>query len=174
MTRSQRWIASLIALCCAACSPALDWREFVPEGSGISVTFPCRPDHHARAVVVAGAPVQMEMLVCSAADTTFALSYFDVADPARIAATLAAWRETAVGNVRGREPQWAPLQIKGMTPNEQALRLSVSGRLPDEAVVQAHAAFFVRGLRVYQATVIGARPAPLAVEVFIGGLKFPA
>ena len=78
MTRPQRWIASLVAAGCTACAPALDWREFVPEGSGISVTFPCRPDHHARAVVVAGTPVQMDMLVCSAADTTFALSYFDV------------------------------------------------------------------------------------------------
>jgi len=40
--------------------------------------------------------------------------------------------------------------------------------------VQEHAAFFVHGLRVYSATVIGAQPSPQAVELFFGGLKFPA
>ena len=60
-----------------------------------------------------------------------------------------------------------------MTPNEQSVRVAVTGRLPDGAVVQEHAAFFVRGLRVYSATVIGAKPAPQAVDVFFNGLKFP-
>jgi hypothetical protein len=50
----------------------------------------------------------------------------------------------------------------------------LSGRLPDGAPVQEHAVFFTRGLRVYSATVIGAKPALPAVETFFGGLKFPA
>ena len=61
-----------------------------------------------------------------------------------------------------------------MTPNDQAGRMVVSGRLPDGAAVQEHALFFVRGLRVYSATVIGAKPVPQAVEIFFGGLRFPA
>jgi hypothetical protein len=61
-----------------------------------------------------------------------------------------------------------------MTPNDQAGRMVISGRLPDGAAVQEHAVFFVRGLRVYSATLIGARPAPQAVEIFFSGLKFPA
>ena len=174
MPRTATRIAALAAAACgAACSPALDWREFVPEGSGVSVSFPCRPDRHARPVVLAGAKVQMEMLVCSAGGATFALAFVDVADPARIGATLAELRRIAVGNVQGGEPQVAPLQVRGMTPNDQAARLAVTGRLPDGAAVQEHAAFFTRGMRVYQATVIGAAPAPQTVDSFIGGLKFP-
>ena len=174
MPRTATRIAALVvAACGAACSPALDWREFVPEGSGVSVSFPCRPDRYARPVVLAGAKVQMEMLVCSAADATFALAFVDVADPARIGATLVELRRIAVGNVQGGEPQVAPLQVRGMTPNDQAARLAVAGRLPDGAAVEEHAAFFTRGLRVYQATVIGAKPAPQTVDSFIAGLKFP-
>jgi hypothetical protein len=172
MTRLATHIAMLAAACTAACSPALDWREFVPEGTDIAVSFPCRPDRHARAVTVAGAKVQMQMLACSAADTTFALAFVDVADPARVGATLADLRATAAGNLQAL-PQNAPLQIQGMTPNEQAARVTLAGRLPDGSGVQEHAAFFARGLRVYQATVIGTKPAPQAIDTFIGGLKFP-
>ena len=169
-----RRIVALAALGAAACSPALDWREFVPEGSGIGVSFPCRPDRHERAVTLAGARMPMQMLVCSAADMTFALSFVDVADPAAIGPTLAALRETAVRNVQGVAAPPAALQMAGMTPNPAAARVSVEGRLPDGVPVQTHAAFFARGLRVYQATVIGAKPALSAVDAFIGGLKFPA
>jgi len=166
MAAAMTWVS--------ACSPALDWREFVPQDSGISVNLPCRPDHHARPVVLGSATVQMNMLVCSADEATFALSYFDVADPARISATLIEWREAALGNVQARDAQMAPTQIKGMTPNAEAVHVSASGRLPDGAAVQEHAAFFVHGLRVYQAAVIGAHPSPQALAVFFAGLKFPA
>jgi hypothetical protein len=171
-------IVPLVVASAAACSPALEWREFVPEGSGLSVTFPCRPDRHARTVAVAGTNARMEMLVCSADGATYALSFFDVAEPQRISTALAALRASAVANVQGqelqgREGQPAPLQIKGMTANDNAVRLAVAGRLPDAAAVQEHAAFFTRGLRVYQATVIGAAPQPQAVETFFGGMRFP-
>jgi hypothetical protein len=173
MTKPLRWIALLVGVCGVACSPTLDWREFVPEGSGVSVTFPCRPDRHARTVRVATTRMQMDMLVCSAGDATFAVSYVDVADPSRVSATLVDLRAAALGNVQGVAPHLVEFQIKGATPNEEAKRLTVSGRLPDGAAVQEHVAFFTRGLRVYQATVIGARPSPQAVETFLGGLKFP-
>ena len=173
MTRPMTWIAALAAACCAACGPTLDWREFVPEGSGVGVAFPCRPHHQNRTVTLAGAKVRMDMLVCAAGDATYALSFVDVADPARVAIVLTELRASAVSNVQGREPRLAPLQIKGMTPNEHALRMSVAGRLPDGAAAHEYAAFFTRGLRIYQATVIGANPAPPAVEPFFAGLRFP-
>jgi hypothetical protein len=166
-------IAVLLASGAAGCSPTLDWREFVPEGSGIGVAFPCRPDRLSRSMVVADATVTMQMLVCSAGDATYALGFFDVDQPARVGATLDALRAAATANVRGQATRWAPLQIKGMTPNDRAGRLLVDGRRPDGRPVQEHAAFFAHGLRLYQAAVIGERPATLAVEPFFGGLKFP-
>lgn len=156
----------------AACTPALDWREFVPEGGELSVAFPCRPDRHARSVELAGAQVEMTMLVCSAGDATYALSYVDVSDPARVTSALSDWRAVSAANVKATAPPPAPLAIRGATPNDEAGRIVVDGRLPDGAAVREHAAFFVRGLRVHAATVIGAQPPPAAVEVFFGGLKF--
>ena len=172
MTRPSTLIAAFAAACSAACSPTLDWREFVPEGTDISVAFPCRPDRHARAVMVAGAKAQMEMLACKAGDATFALAFVDVADPGRVSVTLAELRATAASNLQGASERSTPLQIRGMTPNQQAARVTIVGKLPDGAVVQEHAVFFARGLRVYQATVIGAKPALLVVDTFIDGLKF--
>ena len=82
-------------------------------------------------------------------------------------------RAAALANVQGVDPQLTPAQVIGMTPNPQALRLSVGGRHADGAAVHAHAAFFAKGLRVYQATVIGAEPAPQLAQTFFGGLRFP-
>ncbi len=158
----------------AACSPTLDWREFVPEGTDVTVNFPCRPDRVARKVILAGATTQMHMLACSAGNATFALAFVDVGDPARVGDTLVELRRIAVANVQGVAPEVSPLQVRGMTPNGSAVRLNVTGRLPDGASVREHAAFFVRGLRVYQASVIGAQPGADAVEPFMAGLKFPA
>jgi hypothetical protein len=155
-----------------ACSPTLDWREFVAEGSDLTVTFPCRPDRHARAVVLAGTSVQMQMLVCSVDHVSYAITFALLNDPSRISPSLVDLRATAIGNVFGQEALVVPFEVKGMTPNDEAKRLSVRGRLPDGATVQEKAAFFVRGLRVYQATVLGPEPGKQAVETFFNGLKF--
>ena len=173
MVRLRNSIVALAAAGAAACSPALDWREFVPEGSGLSVTFPCRTDRYSRPIMLGGAKVQMEMLVCSAGDATYAVSFFEVAEPSRVSATLAEWRAAALSNVQAPAPTLAPLQIRGATANDEAGRFVVAGRLPDGAAIQEHAAFFVHGLRVYSATVIGAKPSPQGVEPFFSGLRFP-
>ena len=173
MIRSTRWIAVLVAACNAACVPTLDWREFVPEGSGIGVTFPCRPDRHARNVTVAGERASMEMIVCSEGGATFAVAFLDVADPGRVSPALRELKSAALGNVHGANPRVSTFGIKNMTPNDESTRLSIDGRLPDGSAVREEAAFFVHGLRVYQATVIGARPEAQGVETFFGGLKFP-
>ena len=164
-------IAALIAGL-SACSPALDWRESVAEGSGLVASFPCRPDRHGRSVVLGGKTVQIDMLVCPASGATFAVSFFDVTDPAGIGPALGALQEALLSNVHGTGPQLTPLHIPGMTPNAQSQRLAVVGSKPDGAALQVRAAFFTRGLRVYQAAVIGAALPGDAVDPFFAGLKF--
>ena len=161
-----------IAIVLAACSPALDWREFTPEGSGVVASFPCRPDRHARTVELAGARMRMEMWVCATGGSTFALSFVDVADPARVAITLRELRNVMLSNVHGVSPRFAPLQVIGMTPNPQATRMNCAGQLPDGTPVQAYAAFFAKGRRAYQATTMGARPESSGIDAFFDGLKF--
>ena len=164
-------ITAVIAVL-SACSPALDWRESVAEGSGLIASFPCRPDRHERSVVLGGKTVQIDMLVCPASGATFAVSFFDVTDPAGIGPALGALREAMLSNVHATGPKLTPLQIPGMTPNAQSQRLAVVGRKPDGAPLQVQAAFFTRGLRVYQAAVIGAALPGDAVDPFFAGLKF--
>jgi hypothetical protein len=174
MNRVHLLMVALLVGDLCACAPAFNWREFVPEGSRVVATFPCRPDRHARLVTVAQARVRMEMVVCAAGGSTFALAFLDVADPGRVMATLDDLQAIALANVQSDQPQRAPTQVRGMTANSQSVRLSAQGRLPGGDAVQVHAAFFAKGLRVYQATVVGAAPAPQVVEIFLGGLKFPA
>jgi hypothetical protein len=167
-------IAALGLTCLAGCSSTLDWREVRPEGGGIVAMFPCKPDQRARSVAVAGAKAPMHMLVCAAGGATYALSYLDVGTPAGVAAALADLRTVAAANLGEGEPRIAGLQVSGMTPNPQAAMLLMIGKLPDGAIVQEQAAFFVKGLRVYQASVIGAQLTAEAADTFFSGLKLSA
>ena len=166
---------SLAALLAATgCSPALDWREFQPEGSGIVATFPCKPDRHVRTVKLAVQTVRIELLACGADDAQFALSYFDLDDPAKVAAALAELQSLAAGNLGATERQARRAQVPGMTPNPEAAQLRLEGRQPDGSTMQEEAVFFARGLRVYQATVLGRRLRPGAADTYIAGLRLPA
>ena len=156
------------------CSPSLDWRETRPEGADVVALFPCRPDRHARPVTVAGASTTMEMLVCSAAGATFALSFLDMADPAAVTAAVLELRATALANIAGAQLSSVPLQVGGMTAHPQAALLSMTGRLPDGTATQEQAAFFVKGLRVFQASVTGAKLISEMTDTFFAGLKLPS
>lgn len=160
----------------AACSPTFDWREIrldrVAPNALLSSMFPCKPDHHARLLQLNDQRTTMQMAVCAAGGTTFALSAVPVADPSAAGAGLQQLRMAAVANVQGDAPSLSPWRIPGMTPSDQAVRLTIRGRLPDGAPVIEHAAFFVQGLMLYQASVIGAKPNPEVVETFFTGLKF--
>lgn len=170
MKRSLPWLAA--ALC--ACSPALDWREMQAEGSGVVASFPCKPDRHARTVPLAGQPVRMEMLVCSAGGATFGLSFVDVGDPARVSVALAELQRLATQNLSAASPASAPLQVPGMTPNAYAARLRLDGRGPDGTGLSEQAGFFVKGLRVYQATVLGKTVPAEVADTFFAGLRLPS
>lgn len=172
MPPPPKFAALMVSCATAACSPGLDWREFEPAGSGVTVAFPCRPDRHARTVPLAGAPVRMEMLVCSAAGATFALTYADVAEPATVGLALAELRSLAAGNIGAAAPAVAAAQVPGMTPNPQAGRIALTGRRPDGTPIEQQALLFCKGMRVYQASVIGSPIAPEAASTFLGAPKF--
>lgn len=165
--------ALALAALLGACSPAHEWRELRPPDSGIVAMFPCKPDRHARPVTLAGQATRMEMLVCAAGDTTYALAFADIADPSAVAPALAELRAAAIANLDGAGVQEQSLQVPGMTPNPRAVRIRFDGRRPDGAAVQEQAAFFVRGLRVYQASVLAPALPGAAAETFIGGLRLP-
>ena len=166
--RGRRVAALLAAL--AACAPPFDWRDVRPEGSGVTMLFPCRPDRHERAVRIAGSELRMQMHSCTAAGATFSLAFVDAALPGQVAPLLAELRARAAGNIGGVS-EAHPFAPPGATPNEHSALLQTFGRLPDGRRVTEHAAFFVKGLRLYQATAIAESLPVDAAQTFFGAIK---
>jgi hypothetical protein len=163
---------TLLALLCA-CSPTLDWREVRPEGGAVAM-FPCKPSTDARMVTLDGVRVRMLLSACRAGDATWALAAADMADPARVTPALAALRSASVANLGAPVQRVGPMQVSGMTPNPQAERVRIQGKLPGGEVVTLESGFFVRGTWVFQATVMGVQPSGEAVTTFFDGLKLPS
>ncbi len=171
LSRGHVWAVSLLGL--VACTPTFDWRESRPEGSGVKMLFPCRPDRHERSVRLAGADALLRMHSCSAGRAVFSLSFADATEPNRVAAVLAQWRGSGEGNIGGTSTE-QPLVVAGATPNPRSVLLRMEGHLPDGRRVVEQAAFFVRGLRCYEAAVIGeSLPADVAETFFAGITLLP-
>jgi hypothetical protein len=161
-----------LALCLAACTPALDWRELRPEGSQAQLMFPCKAASHARRVVLVGEAVEMSMFACSSGDTVYALSFADVKEPSRVGAALDELARALQSNVQSPGAAASePLAVPGMTPQPQAAQWRLAGRLPDGRAVHERAALFSHGTRVYQATMLGAKLDSEAQDTFFGALR---
>ncbi len=156
----------------AACSPPFDWREVRVDEATLRAQFPCRPERRVREVPIEGTPLRMEMVTCSTEGITFAASHFAVRDPAGVSAAIDAVKAALVANLGGAAPKTSAFQLAGMTPNPSTARLDVTGRRPDGEAVDLHTAFFTRGLRIYQLSVLGKAPPPQVVDTFFAGLVF--
>jgi hypothetical protein len=155
----------------AACTPALDWRDVRPAGSGVVIQFPCRPSQQERRVALAGSSVRMVLSVCDAAGQTWALAFADVADPTRVAAALAELRAAAARNLDAAEGPRQALSVPGSTPQDGGLRVRLGGRRPDGRPVQEDIALFARGTMVFQASVVGNGGAGGAVGDFMASIR---
>ena len=168
-----RAVPAVLALACVlACTPVLDWRDVRPPGAGLVALFPCKPAGHARRIVLADTPVEMTIYACSAGGATYAVGFADLGHPAQVGRALSALAEASARNIGSAlAADTAPVSVPGMTPNPQAQRLSLTGRLADGRPVQEQVAVFSRGTRVYQATIVGVQLRADAVDVFFGALR---
>ena len=153
------------------CVPAFNWREVRLDEAKIAALFPCSPKHHARNLGAAAAPLPMHLHVCTASGITFALSYLDVPDPAQVAATLPALRNSAITNLSASETARSQLHISGMTPDPSAMSISMLGVSPEGVPIESTVAVFAKGSRAYQATVFGPRVDPELTQTFLAGLR---
>lgn len=160
--------ASLLAL--TGCSPTFDWRESRPV-DGLTLLFPCRPGEATRVVAIAGGRETMSLWSCSAGDLTFAVSRLDATEPARVGPLLAALREALVANVASSAPQVIAAKVPGATEHPLAQRLVLRGQRADGTPLEVQGQFFCQGLRVFQASVVGSRLDPQALELFFSSLK---
>ena len=168
-----RLAACLMPGALAACSPALDWRQVRPDGWGLQAAMPCRPDQQQRQVALAGAPVALGLVVCSAEGHSFGLASADVGDPARVAPALQALLQAAQANVQGQVLAEQAVVVPGMTPQAGALRRQLAGRMPDGRAVREQVQVFARGLRVFQATVVGPEAGPSQAGPFFEAIELP-
>ncbi len=145
------------------------------EGSGLVALLPCKPAGHARNLALAGVAVEMTVYACSTRGATYAVGFADVGQPALVTQAL---DELAAAAARNIDAQVAampvPLRIEGMTPNPQAGRRALAGRLSDGRLVEEEVAVFARGTRVFQATMVGAKLDHEAKDMFFGALRLPA
>jgi len=151
----------LLAFCLGACSPSLEWREVRPEGAELQAMFPCKPEQAKRP--------GMGLAQCKAGNWSFALSWAVLQEPAQVAPALVQMRESLAAKLgASATAPTQPVEVPGMTPNPQALAQLLAG-----AKEQAHVAVFSRGLRVYQAVMLGPRAdGEAAWNSFLGSLKF--
>lgn len=166
--RRAAWVV-LLALC--GCSPTYDWREVRPSGSALTALFPCRPQQLSRTTELAGAKLLMQMHVCDTSKETLAVGFLDVGHPGQVAAALASLRAALQVNFSATQIQVAPLHVPGMTPNPNAVLVSMHGVSARGLPVRVTAAFFARGLRVYQASVFGAEVDSEVLQTFVAGLR---
>ena len=155
----------------AACAPALDWRELRPEGSGLTLLMPCKPDRQARSVSLASTQLRLELYACSAGGVTWGVAFADIDDPAKVSAALAELRASAQKNLGAAEAAELPLQVAGATPNPASQRVQFAGRMPDGRAVTEQTAVFAKGTRVFQAVALGQTLEPEAVASFFGSLR---
>ncbi len=112
----------------------------------------------------------MQMHFCSAAGAAFSLAFVDASDPTRVTPLLARLRAAAAANVGGTATV-RTMVVPGATPNEQSALIRVEGHLPGGRGVVEHAAFFVKGLRLYQATALGKSLTTDALETFFSSIE---
>jgi len=161
------------AMAVLACAPTFNWREVRPDGSGVATLFPCRPVKEERLTRIGTSASQMQLHSCGAGGATFSLAAIDAGDPAAVAPMLDALRDQAAANLAGPATEQGPFAPPGATPNPRSARVAIVGKRPDGRRVVAQAAFFVKGFRLYQATVLNADVAggPEAADTFFGAIR---
>jgi hypothetical protein len=136
--------------------------------------FPCKPASHARNVRLLQATVRLELHACTTAGITWALAFADVDEPTQVGPALEELRQAAITNLGATVGGDRALQVPGATPNPASRQVDLQGRGPDGRALAERVALFTKGLRIYQATVLGERIDAEAAETFFNSLRLPA
>lgn len=154
------------------CAPALDWRDVRPDGGGLQLQFPCKPNVQVRKLMLSGARVDLGLHACSAGGLTWGLAVADMGDPALVGPALDELANAAAANIGTAVAPRQPLRLAGATPNPASGLQRLSGKLPDGKTVQMQAAVFTRGTLVFQASVLGDRVADDVAQTFFDTVRF--
>ncbi len=156
-----------------ACSPSLNWRDVRPEGTGLVLLLPCKPDKAQRTVPLGGSATELNMLGCDAGGTTFAVASADIGDAAKVVEVLAQWQKLTLLNMKAAPgAQVLPLKVVGSASMPPAVLVKAQGQRADGQAVTGQAAYFAKGTQVFQVVMYAGKAAPEASETFFSSLKF--
>ena len=178
LSRLRRCRAVLLlagaGLLCGGCAPALDWRD-VAVADGLVIQFPCRPERAERAVRLLDRSVPARMSSCDAGGLGWSVTLFELDEPARVSETLRHLRSRLAANLQAEESLAQEATGPGLTPQQEARRLLLSGRGADARAVEAEVLIAARGLQALQVVAI-TRGEPVSrwrdrAQEFIGSLR---
>ena len=159
----------------AACSPTFNWRaaSLDIEASTLAAMLPCKPDQAVRSVVLGTNTLSLHMLGCEAGGATFTVAGAQVAEPALLSPTLAAWQSAMAVQLKASAPgALERLALPGATAVAGSGRQSLAG-----AAANAQVAWFARGLTLYQAAIytqdVNTKLPADTVDSFFEGLRLP-
>jgi hypothetical protein len=159
-------IAIALSAWLSACSPALDWREMSPSGSGLVLRIPCKPAQQARPASATGPA--MGMAVCEAAGYRFSVAWADMDGPERLSPALTEMPRTLAAKLGQALAPLEPLAVPGATPMPQS---GVYRFAPGPSGGATRLAVFAKGLRVYQLILQGVQDDTEVWRTFVEGLR---
>ncbi len=173
MPRLSFLFALPLVLMLQACSPSLNWRDVRPEGTGLALLLPCKPDKAQRTVPLGGSATKLNMLGCDAGGATFAVASADIGDAAKVADVLVQWQKLTLANMKAAPGvQVVPLKVAGSSPLPPAVLVRAQGQRADGQAVSGQAAYFAKGTQVFQVVMYAGNAAPEAGETFFSSIKF--
>ena len=167
-------LTALICVAGAGCAPALDWREWRSQETGLLQAFPCRPARQQRQVMIDGRAQLLVLEVCDADGVSWALAHTQASEPAAVGPLLDALAAAAHANLGVARTVLRPQAVPGATPQAAAGRYAFAGQDPRGRALQAQVLVFARGLLVVQLTALGERLPDAGVETFFGSVRADA
>lgn len=155
------------------CSPSLNWRDVRPEGTGLVLLLPCKPDQAQKTVPLGGAATELTMLGCDAGGATFAVATADIGNEGKAADVLAQWQSLTLANMKAAAGyQLVPIKVGGAALTPPPVLVKALGKRADGTAVSGQAAYFAKGSRVFQVVMYAGKAAPDTSETFFSSLKF--
>ena len=163
-----------VAALMAACTPALDWREFHAADGAFVVLMPQRPGQSEKKLVTPAGEVTMKMYSVRVEETVLGAGYADFAatpDPA----TQTAMQAALLGNFAGAiiSDKLVAGVAPGMAPGREVVKRGRIGEGTAAVDGELRARFYVKGQRYYQLMAAGRQGAlPEAdLDMFMASLK---
>lgn len=160
----------------AACSPALDWRDYRSPDAPFTALFPGKPSVLTREIDLNGQKVQLTMTASEAEGNTFAIGTAVVASATLAEAALPAMQQALLRNINGQVSNEAASSASSSSPagshQQSSMRIDAAGSRNGRPV-QLIGRFVARDTRIVQIVIMG-EPGKLSredIDTFMDGVK---